>query len=504
MKCRNLMKLGRRKRSQPQTEWLQAMLSAQPRQKTESELLQIPFHRWCETLKIKTPYGLAPFELFDWQKKTAELIVGEAAASGRQIVVLSSRQTGKTSMFLALAGYLAQARAHFTGVLVHRTGTDAGLLARRLKRFLSGVQPDPDNLSLMGFESGAFLHFRSSNPKRGAEGAEATGRGLESVDICIVEEAGHTGNLQDVLGVIGPAMTFGSPRISVLIGTAGSKESHYYRLLAESAGGEKSLDSLLEGIRNGTKEPFQILNREGTGPIGVISNWRCIPQFAAEDDFLGRVQRELNIADAQMDSEYEMIFSSGIDSAVFEFNTVIAAEAPKIRPYEDDSELIYVGIDPSAQGKDYAASIALREVRRGRTILYEVVDIYRKRTGTAEQHLRHVAKQMRKLSPICATVESNSIGQVWLENLAGLNLDCKIEGFQTTQPSKAVLIGRLQIALEMGVLRIPKDSAITEELLAFRRLENGKMEASGKSHDDCVIALALALHASRFRQETDD
>ena len=118
-------------------------------------------------------------------------------------------------MFLALAGYLAQAVSHFTGVIIHKTGTDSGLLARRLKRFLGGVKPEPDNLSLLGFSSGAFLHFRSSNPNRGEEGAEQCGRGLESVDITIIEESGHTANLKEVLGVVGPAMTWGNPKLSI-------------------------------------------------------------------------------------------------------------------------------------------------------------------------------------------------------------------------------------------------------------------------------------------------
>ena len=91
------------------------------------------------------------------------------------------------------------------------------------------------------------------------------------------------------------------------------------------------------------------------------------------------------------------------------------------------------------------------------------------------------------------------MGQVWLENLSGLSHDCQIEGFTTSQTSKQVFIGRLQIALERGVLKIPK-GVIVDELLAYRRLDNGKLEASGNSHDDTVIALALALHAARFNR----
>ena len=92
------------------------------------------------------------------------------------------------------------------------------------------------------------------------------------------------------------------------------------------------------------------------------------------------------------------------------------------------------------------------------------------------------------------------MGQIWLENLTGLGLPCQVEGFSTTAVSKPVLIGRLQIALERGVLRIPKGSVIVDELLAFRRTDSGKLEAGGNAHDDCVMALGLALQAARFNQ----
>ena len=134
--------------------------------------------------------------------------------------------------------------------------------------------------------------------------------------------------------MIGPALTWGNPKLSILIGTAGSKASHYYHLLAEAAGGAERLEALLEGIRQGTEQPFQILNREGPGPIAVISNWRCIPEFAKEPDFLGRVQQELNLSDSQIASEYEMKFSAAVDSAVFGFESIMGAQIEAIGPFE--------------------------------------------------------------------------------------------------------------------------------------------------------------------------
>lgn len=502
MKSKKLIKLGRRKRFKSELAWIDSQRAEleQLLNTDDGELLTLPFPEWCASLKIKSPNGLVPFNLFDWQGETAQLVTGEAKATGRQIVVLSSRQTGKTSLFLALGGYLAQAVSHFTGVIIHKTGTDSGLLARRLKRFLGGVKPEPDNLSLLGFPNGAFLHFRSSNPTRGAEGAEATGRGLESVDITIIEESGHTANLADVLGVIGPAMTWGNPKLSILIGTAGSKASHYYSLLAQSAGGAERLEALLAGIRAGTEAPFQILNREGPGPIGVISNWRCIPEFAAEPDFLKRVQQELNLSDSQIASEYEMVFSAAVDSAVFDFGLVLAAQVETIEPFDPIDSVIYLGVDPAGQGADFAVAIALRVERdRSGKETYSVCRMYRKKSGVSEVHLNAIVQMASELEPVAMTCEKNSMGVVWLENLSKNVSYCEVDGFATTKSSKETLIGRLQIALERGVLRIPK-GPIVDELLSYRRTDSGQLEAGGSAHDDTVIALALALHAAQFNR----
>jgi phage terminase large subunit len=215
---------------------------------------------------------------------------------------------------------------------------------------------------------------------------------------------------------------------------------------------------------------------------------------------LKRVQEELNLSDAQIASEYEMEFSSAVDSAVFDFGLVMQAQVSELPQYEHSrAHVIYIGVDPAGQGKDFAVAVALQATKENECTVYTVIKIYRKRIGVSEQHLSAIGEMIAKLDPLRTTIESNSMGQVWLEHLAGLRYSSPIEGFSTTASSKPVLIGRLQIALERGVLRIPK-GPIIDELLAYRRTDSGKLEAGGNAHDDCVIALALALHSAGFNQ----
>ena len=465
---------------------------------SQCELLQIPFAQWCVGLRIKTDKGLQPFELFDWQQQTADLIAGDKALTRRAIALLSSRQTGKTSLLLALAAYLAQSRRQFTALIIHRTTQDAYLLCRRLKRFLDGVALTTDSLSLLEFvDSSSAIHFRSCNPKK-ADGAESAGRGLESVDLVVIDEASHTANLKDVLGVVAPTLTWSSMGVVCFVGTASSKQSYYYENLASAAGGAESLEKVLSGIREGNIAPFQILDT-GKGAAAVITNWRAIDRCKNEPDFLSRVQNEFDLSDAQMDSEYELIFGSSVDSAVFDYGLVMAAQTEE-SPYEyQKSHVVYLGVDPAGQGKDFAVAVTLREIEKDGQVIYEVVDLYRKRSGTSEQHLSAVDERISRFRPLKTIVEKNAAGQTWVEHLAGRGYPDPIIGFATTAISKPVLIGRLQLALERGVLRIPR-GPIIGELLAYRRLENGKLGASGNNHDDTVIALSLALLASGFNQ----
>ena len=58
----------------------------------------VSFAEYCASLRIKTTEGIKPFELFPWQVEFTDLLAGPKALTRRQISLLSSRQTGKTSV----------------------------------------------------------------------------------------------------------------------------------------------------------------------------------------------------------------------------------------------------------------------------------------------------------------------------------------------------------------------------------------------------------------------
>jgi hypothetical protein len=67
-------------------------------------------------------------------------------------------------------------------------------------------------------------------------------------------------------------------------------------------------------------------------------------------------------------------------------------------------------------------------------------------------------------------------------------------GFYTSEATKPLIIDKLRALQREDEIEINDDTTL-KEMLTFVVNENGKMEAEAGTHDDCVMALALAAHA---------
>ncbi|WP_290597060.1 MULTISPECIES: terminase large subunit domain-containing protein [unclassified Archaeoglobus] len=92
-------------------------------------------------------------------------------------------------------------------------------------------------------------------------------------------------------------------------------------------------------------------------------------------------------------------------------------------------------------------------------------------------------------------IDSSGVGDPVLEDLQ----DIGAEGYVFTAKSKVQLIQRLQAAIENGEVKYPYIEELIKELQFFEyqlTRQGIKMEARQGMHDDCVIALALAVWAA--------
>ncbi len=108
-----------------------------------------------------------------------------------------------------------------------------------------------------------------------------------------------------------------------------------------------------------------------------------------------------------------------------------------------------------------------------------------------------IAAACARWQPAVIWAESNSIGAPNIEALQAEGLP--LRPFVTSASSKPPLIERLALALERGELALLPDEVLLSELASYQleRLPGGgyRYSAPPGTHDDTVIALALAWHA---------
>lgn len=98
--------------------------------------------------------------------------------------------------------------------------------------------------------------------------------------------------------------------------------------------------------------------------------------------------------------------------------------------------------------------------------------------------------------------EANAMGTPILERIQMRGMS--VEGFWTSNETKARIIQQLQVAFERGEITIPDNPTLIAELQAYeiKRLPSGRFryEAPAGMHDDMVMSLALAWEAVLLSQ----
>jgi phage FluMu gp28-like protein len=102
-----------------------------------------------------------------------------------------------------------------------------------------------------------------------------------------------------------------------------------------------------------------------------------------------------------------------------------------------------------------------------------------------------------RYNPRVIVAETNSMGEPIIEQLWADGLP--VQGFTTTNATKAQIIDSLSLAFERGEITILNEPTLVGELQAYemQRLPSGMARYSAPEgmHDDCVMALALAWQA---------
>ena len=162
----------------------------------------------------------------------------------------------------------------------------------------------------------------------------------------------------------------------------------------------------------------------------------------------------------------------------------------------DDNQVESLGIDwGTGQGSDFTAIVGFNRLHQ-MTFCDGWNDI------KPTEQINKITEIIRRLHPSKVTVETNSIGEVYFDNLKNAvkraGFSQSVKGFETTNESKRKIIEGLVVAAQNERLTILDHPLLKLHLSAYEvePTKTGKITYNGQNntHDDFVIATAIAYN----------
>ena len=173
----------------------------------------------------------------------------------------------------------------------------------------------------------------------------------------------------------------------------------------------------------------------------------------------------------------------------------------------NEDDFIVVGCDTSQGGKDYSTAVFISKTHLDIPLVYQSNTLATEMTNRLVPVLERIYDKTRK-APVIA-YESNAGGIFEYERLASLNRGNKYRtynaktygdednpqgtklGWNTNTSTRPKMLADLKDAVDHQLLRI-YDKPLINELYSFIINKQGKPEAEQGSHDDLVMACAIA------------
>lgn len=221
----------------------------------------------------------------------------------------------------------------------------------------------------------------------------------------------------------------------------------------------------------------------------------CTVNPSVTEDELKGIKRELSSA-SEFKREYMAEFVDG-GEAVFTKVRENAIATPQISP--EQGHVYYMGIDWGNR-KDYTVVSIIDNTN---PMIPELVYMDRFNQTSWEYQLKQVKEAVRIFKPSRILGEENSIGEVLLETLQKNGVP--VEPFCTTNMSKQKIIQQLRFHLETNTIKLLDDFHLLKELEIYiedrtPRKNYVTYNAPTGGHDDCVMSLAIALEATKYKE----
>lgn len=409
-------------------------------------------------MAIKKYKGFKPFQ---YQRDVINELI-DASGTGKIVVAKSMRQRGKTTLIANVLLYYAINFKNTKNYCVSPTFHQAKEVYKTITAAISksgAVQSSNASDLIITLINGSTISFKS------AQQGEAL-RGYTSNGIICIDECAY---IQDtVYNIIRPWADF-HKAVTLMVSTPFVQEGFfwdYYNYGLDHSHNTTTIDWCDEKY---AEEMLKIMPEERLAEYQSM-----LPKNVFLTEYLG-----------------EWLSADG--SVFVDFKKCIKDTTIKA------TDKLYVGIDwGNGGGNDDTAISILNQDGKQVYLAYWNNLSTNRQMDRLEKILKPIEHQI-----VCITTELNSIGTPYtdlLKERLQISTRSKMEGFNTTNTSKAEIVSNLQVAFEQNSIQILNNEKQTRELSIYTaeynpKTKNVSYNAPLGMHDDLCIALMLSYNA---------
>jgi len=424
---------------------------------------------------IRTSGTVAQFDPYHFQ---IELV--RAINAAPNTIVNKSRQMGVSE---TVASYLlcrALTERGFAAVVFSKTQSDASELGRRVRAMANSIVGESfkyltDSTTQIAFEGRGTLYFLPASPR--------AARGIPSGSVLWLDEAAFLDGAAEIYRGAMPVLSMLGDAAKVIITSTPDTEVDFFGGLWHQGIPTSWYDHVKTGDIDGLNTELALIKDDWNR---IAIHYSQHPVYSKDPDWADKTRESRRMTRSAWASEYELAFGA-TDTQVYPTALVTRAARGHWRECGVVNRHYVVGIDPNAGGNDYFVALVL-DISKAP---FEVVGMFRENGKSTEYSLQKVRNLIEDYMPQRVVVEKQAMGQVIAEVLQGILPTYAIETFSTSRPSKLTATDRVLYLLERDELIFPP-GIIPAELRSFQHKEGGSREAAAGTHDDTVMALAMA------------
>ena len=408
-------------------------------------------------MATKTFLGIKPFS---FQRDVINELK-DANGTGKNVVVVSRRQVGKTTLIINLLLYYAVNFARTKNYCISPTVKQCKGIFKTIIDTISNsglIKSKNATELIITLINGSSIIFKSAEQKEALRGETCTGL------LCIDESAYIS---DDIFNIIRPYTDF-HKAVTLIVSTPFAKSGFFYRYYNYGVEGTNNTVSINWSDKKYQEDLDKILS-----PEQLEEYRRILPRNVFSREYLG-----------------EFIDAEG--SVFTDFKKCIRVN--QIQP----TDKLYVGIDwGSGNGNDDTVVCAFNQYGKMVLLKYFNTISPTEQIDRIDRILSPYLKQTVLIQP-----ELNGLGGPMTDMLKNRSqiYAQKVRGFNTTNDSKKDLVTDLQVAFEQGKVELLDDEKLINQLSIFTaeyniKTGNVSFAAPPGLNDDCTMATMIAYNA---------